>query len=274
MRRQPARRGWKLIPLAAGLCLGAFSGAGWARTPEVGLLMAARGVPGRPVRYGLLLANGDRAGHTYHLQVKGLPTGSAVFLQDGAAVSQVTLKSGAAADLALQVTPPGGRSAGHYRFSALATREDGAATMLPLALQVDTAGVLRIAGAVSRLTALSGKEVEFPVTVANRGEAPAKAVKLSTALPPKWQVAVSPASVAALGPGQSVDFQVKLTIPPTQDAGNQQVQVAAESGGVASGPATVHVVVQKGTGYLLLPLILVVASILGTITYFRRQGRR
>lgn len=280
MRKFKARTAsWALVlGMLAGLVV---AGGGVSRAAAVGsgLRLTQSAAPGTPVAYTLLLANAGATPREYRLKVQGLPGGTAVFLKDGRPLSRVVVRPEAPVELALQVTTPAGQSAGHYPVEAVAVRDDGAETVLPLDLRVETAGDLRLETAVSRLTGLSGKELEFPVTVTNRGVQVAASVHLTVDAPPKWRVSVTPEQVAQVGPGQSAGFRVRVAIPPSQDAGNQELAVAALAGDGAAAPAggataTVRVVVEKGSGYLVVPLLLLGAAFLGTVTYIRRHGRR
>ncbi|MCL5935311.1 MAG: NEW3 domain-containing protein [Firmicutes bacterium] len=262
---------WKHLLVASLLCFNLVGTPAFADA----LLPSQSGFPGQQSQFGLSLTNSDNKTHVFSIQTEQLPQGFIPALFQGNQVAgKITIFSGHGTELILQVAVPENAGEGNYPFTVKAIRDDKVEMTIPLNLRVDNSYVLKIVSTDSNLKGFSGKAITFPVSVSNYGKKDLTGVKLSMELPHKWQVSVGPEKVATLKAGESANFQVKVTIPPTQDAGNQKIKIGASADQVVAEEITVPVISEKSTSYLFVPIAVVGLILVGGLIYIKKQGRR
>ncbi|MFZ3170709.1 MAG: NEW3 domain-containing protein [Carboxydocellales bacterium] len=262
---------WKYLLIAFLLCFNLTSVTAFAEN----ILSSQSSFPGQEIHYGLLITNLDAKAHVYNLQTKLLPQGfDQMFFQEKQVIRQISIPSGQAVDIVLQVAIPSNAKKGNNQFLVKVVREDKLQTSIPLNLKVDNSYLLQIVSSNSNLNAFSGKTISVPVSVSNFGHKELTGVKLSFDLPHKWLVVVTPEKLASLKAGESANYQVKVTIPPTQDAGNQKITITATADQALAQAISVPIKTQKSTNYLFIPIAVVFLIFVGGLVYFKKQGRR
>lgn len=263
-----------LLVLAFIVCLNLSWGISIAYASNI-LLSSRGGFPGQRVEFGLLLTNDEQKTHSYSLQAKGLPEhyGTEFYL-DKKVVSNVELRPQQKENIALQVSIPDSASPNNYEFAAVIVRDDGFKTALPLSLTVDDSYLLKIAGATSNLTVLSGKDANFQVSLINNGQKELNKIQPVLELPYKWQVSVNPKQVDRLKPGETADFNVKVLVPATQDASNQKIIVSGKADKASTQLLTIPAQVQKSANYLFIPVIAVAVVMVAAAITYKKRGRR
>ena len=239
------------------------------------LVSSQSGFPGQVTQFGFVFANSDTKTHNYAVQTRSLPQGfAATWFQSKQVIQQVKLLPGQMTELTLQVAIPMDAKQGGYQFQATMFRDDNHEDLTSLSLHIDNSFLLKIVSSSSNLAAFSGKNVTFPISVSNLGQKELTGIKLKLDLPHKWQATVAPDNLGVLKAGATANYQVKVSIPPTQDAGNQKITIIAQAEQAKSEAVNVMIETQKGANYLVLPIAAVIIILIGAVMYFKKQGRR
>lgn len=230
---------------------------------------------GGEARYQFLVTNSDSSSHTYSLLTSGLPSDyTASFYTDNKTASAVDIAPGGSRTIELKVQIPQAVAVNTAFCSVMVKREDGIADTIPLSVLIKKDYALSVVTQIQGLTAISGQNAAFDLTLANTGSKTIENVRLKFELPHKWIVQRLTPDKLDLNPGEEASFHVELLIPVSQAAGNEKIQVTAFTDNTSSSPLTIPVQVQKNPNYLLWALVLVVLTGTATIYYFHKHGRR
>lgn len=252
-----------------------FASAQKIKAANPPLVSAVSKPAGSEIQYQLLLQNTDTISHRYQLTTSLLPTNyRAAFLLDKQAISQLDISPSGSQTLQLDIQLPQMVSAGINLFKVVLNRDDGQTFTLPLACTINKDYALSITSHPQDLTVLSGQSARFDITVANTGNNLLEQIQLQFELPHKWLIKQVIPQKLALKPGEEGSFQVHLVLPNSQAAGNEKIKIIANADHARSAQAEVPIQVQKNPSYLIGAGSLVLLAGLGTIYYFRKNGRR
>ena len=225
--------------------------------------------------FRLFIKNDDSRSHKYVLTYGLLSEGlQADFALDGKIINEVEVKAKDSAIVDFKVKMPVQASAGTIVIDAMANRDDGQAYELPVSVTVNRDYSLLITNRISSLSVITGQELSFDVYVLNNGSKNLDNIKISLELPYKWILQGTNPDKLSLRPGENGLYKVKVTIPPSQVAGNNTIKAFAVSDTVASPKVGIPVSVQNNPNYLFWVIGIIVAAASGTLLYFRRHGRR
>jgi len=240
-----------------------------------GIALAQTVQAGQTAEFTFELRNESAADHLYDLSVNGLPESMAVsFAQNGPLVESVSIAAQDHVQIVLRVDVPADTSVGNYTGQISAVRDDGRTVDLPLSLAVENAYALRIVSQSLNLTAFSGQEFTFDVTALNSGAAPVANASLVVDAPPKWIVQVDPASLSKLETGAEALFHVRMLVPASQAAQDQNLTLVLSSDQVTSPESPLTVRVQKSPTFFYAAGGLMILAVAGVLLYFRSKGRR
>ena len=240
-------------------------------------ISTGNGFAGQTVEYKLQLLNSDTIAHFYSLSAVNLPANYKYsFYKDAFLIkNKLEIKPGQVVDILLKVKIPNDfNKDNRFYFSIEDVRDDAVITSIPLSLSIDNSYNLETSSSLENLQVLSGKEIEFSMDVKNNGQKDLSNVALNVDLPYKWQAAVSPQKLDKLAAGQSSSFHIKLFVPATQDSGNKTINVTAKSDQIVAVAKNIPIVVQKGSSYIIIPIIIVVFVFASVVLYFKKRGRR
>lgn len=225
--------------------------------------------------FKLLIKNDDSKPHSYVLSYGPVPDGlQAYFALDGKIATKIEVKAQESAIVSFMVKMPDKTPAGTTAIDTQAIRDDGQVFMLPVSVTVNHDYSLIITNRLNGLSAITGQDLSFDVSVINNGRKNLDNIKLSVDLPYKWMLQGTNPEKLSLKPGESGTYKVKVSIPPSQVSGNNTLKVSAASDSTASPKVDIPVAVQNNPNYLFWVIGILVLAGAGTLLYFRKHGRR
>lgn len=243
----------------------------WADTAMTQVVAQA----GTTTSLDLLLTNDTAVAHSYELTATGLPSGlSAQFAQAGPSVSSVQVGAHGSTSVTLKMTVPPDARLGRCDVTFVARRDDQATAEERFVLDVESAYALKITSSSKNVSAFSGQNFTFDVSVLNSGSKAVTGVAPTLEMPSKWVLSTDPAAVARLEPGAEAVFHLTVAVPASQVAIDQPVSVSVASDQATSPSSGVAVRVQSNPSYMPVAAGVVVAALAGVAFYFRRKGRR
>jgi uncharacterized membrane protein len=225
--------------------------------------------------FRLLITNDDSGPHKYLLKYGPVPAvQQAHFTLDGKIVTQVDINAGDGAEMMFAVKLSDGSPAGTTAIEVQAARDDGQVFILPVSVTVNQDYSLVITSRLDNLSAITGQELSFDISVSNNGNKNLDNIKLSLELPYKWMLQDANPGKLALKPGESGTCKVRVSIPPSQVSGNNIIKVFAVSDNTASPKVEIPVSVHSDPSSLFWVTGIIALAGAGTLLYFRRHGRR
>lgn len=153
-------------------------------------------------------------------------------------------------------------------------RDDGQAEILPLSVTTSSDYSLRITNHIKGLNVINGQNTNFDIEVKNTGSKILNNVNLKIEVPYKWILqSVNPQKLQ-LKPGEGGLFKVQISIPASEMAGNKFIKLSSISGNITSPLTEIGITVQNNPSYLYFILGLILLIGIGTLLYFRKNGRR
>lgn len=230
---------------------------------------------GQPAVYTLELHNETTSEHVYRLMLAGLPESMTVtFTGSGPVMESVSIAANSYGQITLHVGVPAETTVGHYTATLTATRDDNTALTLPIALNVENTYAVQITSQNVNINTFSGQEFTFEVAASNTGASPVTNLGLVVTTPARWVAQVEPNIVNQLDPGSSVTFAVRVLVPATQAAIEQNLTMMVTSDEITSAETSLPVRVQTSPNFFLYAGLVSLAALVGVFVYFRVKGRR
>lgn len=225
--------------------------------------------------FRLLIKNDDSSPHKYQLKYGPVPgVQQAYFTLDGKVATQVEVNAQDSAEVIFTVKMAGDSPAGTTAMDTQATRDDGQVSVLPVSVTVNHDYSLEITNRLDNLSAITGQELSFDISVSNNGNKRLDNIKPSLDLPYKWILQGTNPGELSLKPGETGTCRVRVSIPPSQASGNSKIKVSAVSDSTASPMVEIPVSVHNNPNYLFWVIGMMVLAGAGTLVYFRKHGRR
>jgi len=225
--------------------------------------------------FKILIKNNDSKAHSYKLKYGSAKSGlQANFALDGKIITEVEIKALDSATVDFKVKMPDKSPAGATIIDTQAIRDDGQVFTLPVSVTVNHDYSLLITNRLNGLSAITGQDLSFDVSVINNGRKNLENIRLSLDLPYKWILKDTNPQKLSLKPGENGSYKVKVSIPPSQVSGNSTIKVSAVSDNTASPKVEIPVSVQNNPNYLIWVIGILVLAGAGTLLYFRKHGRR
>lgn len=214
---------------------------------------------------------------TFNLSASG-PTGWVVEAQptQEARAATVTVEGGGEAQIQVTADPPDGVSAGTYEITVEAAGPEGRSAQETFEAVITGSTDLQLTTGDERLNvdAVAGRATELVLVVQNTGSAPLRGVSFAATPPTGWEVAYDPERIETVEPGE--DGRVTASIVPSGEAvaGDYQVQITATGENGGTGSVDMRVAVRASRFWLVVGILLIVATFLALRWVFRRYGRR
>ncbi len=225
--------------------------------------------------FKLLIRNDDSSPHKYLLKYGMVPgVQQAYFTLDGKIATQVEVNAQGSAEIIFTVKMPDNSPAETTTIDTQATRDDGQVFFLPVSVTVNRDFSLAITNRLDNLSAITGQELSFDISVSNNGNKSLNNIKLSLDLPYKWILQGTNPGKLSLKPGEAGTYKVRVSIPPSQASGNNTIKVSAVAGSTASPKVEIPVSVHNNPNYLFWVIGIILLAGAGTLLYFRKHGRR
>ncbi len=244
-----------------------------ARADEIALAQTVQA--SQTAEYPIELRNDTAASHEYGLTLSGLPDAlAASFTQGGPQLDKVSVAANSFTMLTLRIEVPADTAIGHYTAQFSASRDDGIPLMHPLSLNVENTYAVQIVSQSLNLNTFSGQEFTFEITAANRGAAALTNLALAVEAPAKWIVSTDPATLSSLETGAQATIQVRVQVPASQVARDQDLKLSLTSDQTTSPESAIMVRVQKSPTFFYGALGIMLLAVGGVLIYFRSKGRR
>ena len=225
--------------------------------------------------FRLLIRNDASSPHKYLLKYGPVPgVQQAYFTLDGKIATQVEVNAQDTAEIIFTVKMLDNSPAGTTAIDTQAIRDDGQVFILPVSVTVNHDYSLAITNRLENLSAITGQELNFDISVSNNGNKRLDNIKLSLDLPYKWILQGTDPEKLYLKPGETGTCKVRVSIPPSQASGNSTIKVSAVSDSTASPKVEIPVSVHNNPNYLFWVIGIIVLTGAGTLFYFRKHGRR
>lgn len=239
------------------------------------LTVNAMASAGNEASFRLLIRNADSSPHKYLLKYGPAPgVQQAYFTFGGKTAAQVEVNARDSAQVIFTVKMPDDSTAGTTAIDTQAIRDDGQVFILPVSVTVNHDYSLAITNRLDNLSAITGQELSFDVSVSNDGNKSLDNIKLSLDLPYKWILQSASPGKLSLKPGEAGTCKVRVSIPPSQVSGNNTIKVSAVSDNAASPKVEIPVAVHNNPNYLFGVIGIIALAGAGTLFYFRKHGRR
>lgn len=230
---------------------------------------------GQPAVYTLELHNETTSDHVYRLMLAGLPEPMAVtFTQSGPVIESVSIAANSYGQITLRVDVPAETTVGHFTAMLTVTRDDNTILTLPIALNVENTYAVQITNQNVNINTFSGQEFTFEVAASNTGASTVTNLGLVVNTPARWIAQVEPNTVNQLDPGSSVTFNVRVLVPATQAAIEQNLTLMVTSDQIISPETSLPVRVQTSPNFFLYAGLVSLTALIGVFVYFRVKGRR
>jgi uncharacterized membrane protein len=231
---------------------------------------------GKTAKYTLTLSNLGDADCVVSFNVTGLPEGYkwSVSDQQGNVFSKVFLRAGGQVSLVLSVSvPPLAEPAvAPFKFSAAT---EGSGDEVQLSLGVLGKYELSFVTQNFYVELTPGSSGTFEVQVKNTGYSSLTSVALAAVSKARGiSVSVTPDNVLVLKPGDTVTFQLSISVDPTTDAGNYYLSLSLSADQVEPLRRDLHVYVRPASSIAYYIIAAVVALVAAVIIVYRKLGRR
>lgn len=237
-------------------------------------IMASRGAD---VSTRVLIKNDDVKVHNYTPNLNAISKEfKGRFTLNNKIIDKFILKSGESEVINLKIKVPKTAKAGSNNFKVEIKRDDGKITALPLSITINNEFSLSITNSVSGLSVINGQNLTFDVTVLNTGSKKLDNIGLKFNMPAKWIMqSITPKNLV-LKPDEKGVFKVQIMVPSTQVTGNFKLDLVASvaTNKIISTNDTIPVIVQSNPNFIYWIIGLIIISCIGTVIYFRMQGRR
>jgi uncharacterized membrane protein len=234
-----------------------------------------RGTSDEPFNFSVTLNNDTPQELAFSLSAAG-PRGWEVTAEPSgeAQVATLTVAARSSGTIDVIATAPPQAAAGIYPIAVEAVAGEYRASA-ELAVEVIGSVALRLTTPDERLstTANAGAAGEFTVRLVNDGTSPIEAVGLAGSGPSGWEITFEPATVDAVGAGESVDAIATITPSGNAVAGDYVVTLTASNESVSES-IDVRVTVETAPVWGAVGMALILAVIAGLVFVFRRYGRR
>jgi len=234
-----------------------------------------RGSADTTFSFSLELANDTSEEIQFGLDASG-PDGWIITAQPSgqSRASTVTIAAGATQTITVDVDPPDATPAGQYPIDVQAVGSGRTAATQVIA-EVTGNYAIAIATADQRLNVdvTAGSVSELPIVLTNTGSAPLTDLSLTSTPPIGWTVDFTPAQVAAIGPGETV--QVTAAVTPSEDAvaGDYRITIGASVVQV-SDQVEIRATVQTARFWGFVGIAVIALAVIGLGVMFRSFGRR
>jgi len=122
--------------------------------------------------------------------------------------------------------------------------------------------------------ATAGKDSHFLINLKNTGSVPLENLNLIVSKPESWKVTFSPATIASLGAGQSIQEDVTFSPPSGKTvAGDYMVTISSSNSQVSSN-MDVRVTVETSSIWGVISIAIIIVVIAGLAILFLKLGRR
>lgn len=225
--------------------------------------------------YRISVKNTDIKSHKYSLSYGTLPSKfKAEFLLEGKVTKQIEVKAKDTVVVLLQVDVPMNVKAGTEIIKVNVKRDDGQNDMLPLSVTINNDYSLVITNQVKGLNVINGKSTSLDIEVKNTGSKILNNVSLKLELPYKWIDQSGNPVKLQLRPGESGLFKVQILIPTSENAGNKSIKLYSFSDSIKSPQTEIIITVQNNPNYFYFIVGFIIIAGIGTLLYFRKNGRR
>lgn len=226
-------------------------------------------------RFDLTLANHTAREASFQLAASG-PEGWTVEANPSTEqqAATLTVDAGATATIAVEADPPDDVEAGTYELAVAATSE-GTTLEAPLAVEVAGSTSFTLATSDERLNASgsAGSTGTLSLVIRNDGNAPLQGIEMDATPPTDWDVSFDPATIQALGPGETGRVTARITPSDDAIAGDYVVTLTASSGGTSE-EVEIRYAVETSGWWGLLGILVIAAAVAALVTVYRRYGRR
>lgn len=165
--------------------------------------------------FKLLIKNDDSKPHSYVLSYGPVPDGlQAYFALDGKIATKIEVKAQESAIVSFMVKMPDKTPAGTTAIDTQAIRDDGQVFMLPVSVTVNHDYSLIITNRFNGLSAITGQDLSFDVSVINNGRKNLDNINLSVDLPYKWMLQGTNPEKLSLKPGLRIPMEMVFRIKP------------------------------------------------------------
>ncbi|MSO64584.1 MAG: ABC transporter substrate-binding protein [Alphaproteobacteria bacterium] len=205
------------------------------------------------------------------------PTGFRASVTEAFGAREVTtlpIEAGATKDVQLEVEPQRTTPTGNYPVT-LRAQAEGVQARSDMTIEISGRPELGLSGPDQRLSAraMAGEESPIELTVKNRGNAPARNVRMSSSPPSGWKVTFNPELFPEIGPEQ--EQRVTALITPSNRAINGDYRVTMNANGESVlSSAEFRITVNTSTAWGIIAVLIIAAAavILGLAVL--RYGRR
>ncbi|MCL4801456.1 MAG: hypothetical protein KJ025_17830 [Burkholderiales bacterium] len=239
-------------------------------------LPALRGSPNTEFDYKVAIRNDGGDDATVRVDAAA-PQGFRVKITEQYGSQELTsfpLKVGETRTVSVKVTPPFGAKQGSYPIAVrAATGRTEART--ELAMEVSGAPRLELRGRNDLLSAAAeaGEETPIELVLANRGSAPAHAIKLDATTPSGWKVTFQPERLDTLAP-EATETVKALVVPADKAiAGDYMLTLRAVTEGTNES-SDFRITVRTSTLWGVVGVLVIAAALVVLVAAMLRYGRR
>jgi len=234
-------------------------------------------VLGNTFLYAVTLHNLGSEADTYSLHLVAPPNWGGMVVKDPSSrtgISSLYLQAGETRTLYLLLIPPDNAGLGNYS-AVLTVASKGSGARKSVKVVAALTGSYDISLGLDRYSAhvQAGKTATLTARVYNTGTSPLTDVSLKVSAPSGWDVKVEPERVSILKKGGEELFTVRITVPPSTDAGDYVVNLRATSDQKSEG-AGVRITVEKGGSQAYVGIGLILGAVLLLAVLLRKYGRR
>lgn len=232
-------------------------------------------LPGETTSARLSIENYDSISHSYSLAFEQMPTDfHGYFMLDGKVTQKIDLMPSHKSILTFSIDVPSNVSLDNLLIPLLITRDDGVKETLAMSYTLNQDYHLSISSNVSLMKAINGDSINLELGVTNTGNKDLADLTPQIELPYKWILtSISPATLN-IKSGDTGLYEVKITVPASQQAGEYPVKISCSNSVVTSNELSVPVAVSTSINYFWWVAGLVVLLTVFTIFYFKKHGRR
>ncbi|MGB3367570.1 MAG: NEW3 domain-containing protein [Acidaminobacteraceae bacterium] len=265
----------KLISILLLLVVVFYQSVFASSSDELIMMPSESAMKGDIISYNLLVDNADIAEHTFVLresssQQSYIPT----LLIDGVMMNQLKIGAKSKQLATIQLKVPSEVQVGNTIIPISFVDEMGKYYSYFINIQINNDYALEITNQLNNLSVITGNSLSIQVDVSNTGAIAQDMIGLEYNLPSKWVLETVEPKTLTLEPGESGSFNVKIKVPSSQTAGTSNIDIKSSSQYVTSQLLTIPVTVSSNNSFGLIALVLIIATGFGTITYFRKHGRR
>jgi len=130
------------------------------------------------------------------------------------------------------------------------------------------------ADSIYSMTAKSGKDNIYSITVANDGSAPVENIGFTADKTQGWEITFTTTEIAALEPGASKTVDVNIKPAAKTVSGDYMVNIWVSGKQATADKIAVRVTVETSSIWGWVGVIIIVLVVMGLVTVFVRFGRR